>query len=582
MRMNKLSAVITLTVSVLVFILGANLGKVKDSSAASVISGSTVSVEDGDVTKIISASGQVVNFSNVYWSPPSIEPVKTIQVKVGDIVHVGTILATLRDDAERIAYENAKVALDADQIALFNADNAIATLRNNQLAQLHAAQITLTNVSQNLKLNAPLYQATVDQALNNLNTATLEFDAKEITYDATLQNSLNNLNSARRAAFAWINAVGDTGTVNSIMATSNPINSGGCALFGLSGPACTPNALAGDYKDYNTAQNDYVNAISSYNSAKQTREINRQNDNQQLANLKITYSNSIAQQAANTARDNQAVANAQAQVNIVNTQLSAQPNQVLRSKVAADKVAVSTAFNRLSDTVVKSPIEGSVAAISNTIGQTPTPIVYSSAGAGTGMFTLRSKSPDTFKAQMNSIDGAKVRIGQAVSMSITMSMPQSTQTGGLSAASSLLSGLAGGAASAAAGATAGAATSAQSTSIATNLYSGTVMGISPAPSAFGVTPGYNVFISFNVPPSDVFPGLPGNVSIAVKAVSNVLIVPNTAIKQIGGYYYVQKVIFHEGKNVAYQARVTLGVTGTNSSEVTAGLKLGDMVNTAFK
>ena len=537
----------------------ANRGGATGGATGAVSHGSVMSVSFGDVAKIVTSSGQVLNETNVFWSPPSIEPIESIKVKVGDKVKAGQILAILRDDNEKLAYENAKVALKADQITMENADASILNTRNNQLAQLAAANTTLKNTKLNLQNNAPVYQASVDQALNNLNTAKNEFDAKELTYDSTLQNALNNLQSTKLIAQAWTSIVGDTLTVNTIMQSTNPILPGGCLLFGLTGSACTAATLAGDYKDYTAAQNDFNIAQSNYDSAKQTREINRQNDNQQLQNLIIAYQNSLAQQNANTSRDQQAIDNALAQINTITVQLNAVQNQVLRAKVESDKIAIATTYQKLIDTVVKSPIEGIVAAISNTVGQSPTPIVYSPTGAGTAMFVIKSKFPDSFVANFNSIDGAKINVGQMVSLSI-----------------SLLSGLASGAS-----ASAGASNSQSSTTVATNSYKGIVTRISYAPSAFGVTPGFKVYVSFLNTPTDVFPGLPGKATISIKAVRHVLVVPNGSIKLIGGYYYVQKIRFQGGHDEKIQTRVTLGVSGTNSTEITSGLYPGERINIEY-
>jgi multidrug efflux pump subunit AcrA (membrane-fusion protein) len=562
-------------ISVVIFFLSDSIHKVAPSPPNPVLK-----VDFGDVTKIIDSSGQVVNPDNVYWSPPSIQPVSQILVKVGQRVHRGMILASLNNQLETAAYENAKVALDADQVVLTNAENALVNQRNNQLAQLAAANQTLANAQENLQNNLPIYLSPVDQALNNLSTFQVQFEEKEITYDSTLQNSLNNYLNAKRIASGWTNLVGDSQTVIAIMQSIDPISGGACGRFGLTGTACTPNALAGDFKDYSTAINDYYNALSNYNSAKQTRDVNRQNDLQQLKNLEISYNNALNQQKVNLAKDKQVVANALAQVNIINVQLNAIPNLILRSKVTADKYTITSTFRKLSDTIVKSPINGTVIAINNVVGQSPTPIVYSSTGAGTGMFVIRGDSQDQFKANFNQIDGQKIKLGQTMSMEITMTMPQSNAVGGVPSASSLLSGLTGSAGTSATGT--GGVTDSKSASVGTNRYTGIVTKIVKIPSGFGLVPGYSVYLSFQDNPSDIFPGLPGKVRAAVTAISHVLVVPNSAIKQIGGYSYVQRVIFKSGKYQSLVTKVTLGVVGTNSTEITSGINIGEMINVTYQ
>jgi hypothetical protein len=88
-------------------------------------------------------------------------------------------------------------------------------------------------------------------------------------------------------------------------------------------------------------------------------------------------------------------------------------------------------------------------------------------------------------------------------------------------------------------------------------------------------PAYRTTFQITDKRNDIYPGLEGTAEIAIRGVSNVLIVPNLAIISKAGKNYVKKIDAKDGKPVLTQ--VVLGLVGKSTSHVTSGLAFGDSI-----
>jgi len=203
--------------------------------------------------------------------------------------------------------------------------------------------------------------------------------------------------------------------------------------------------------------------------------------------------------------------------------------------------ALNDAQQTLADYYVRAPFDGVVATVNVAKGD--------GASSGTAIATLIT-SQRIAEVALNEIDAAKIKIGQNATLTFDA-------IDGLSIAG-------------------------QVTEIDTL---GTV--------SQGVV-SYNVKINFDTQDSRVKPGMSVSASIITEAKIDVLMVPNSAVKQSSAGYYVQVLDSTSSPNTAQTAAISQSVTSLNApqqitvdvgiandsyTEITSGLKEGDQVIT---
>ncbi|GIO01286.1 secretion protein HlyD [Brevibacillus halotolerans] len=198
------------------------------SRAASIMQ--TTQVQRGDVSEVVTASGTVQAAQQVTVNFPSgDQSVTAINVKIGDTVKAGQVLATMDQSAAlmqiKIAEANllsAKAGLaekmqakDENEIVVLqsNVTKAKAALESakknydNQkaLIQQEKASATLQEAQKNLETQKKLYEAgaisksELDQAQNSLNQAEAEYKTASMQHSQTVDQSNNNVAQAQAA-----------------------------------------------------------------------------------------------------------------------------------------------------------------------------------------------------------------------------------------------------------------------------------------------------------------------------------------------------------------------------------------------
>ncbi len=105
-------------------------------------------------------------------------------------------------------------------------------------------------------------------------------------------------------------------------------------------------------------------------------------------------------------------------------------------------------------------------------------------------------------------------------------------------------------------------------------YTGKVTEVNGSGSATQGVVEFIVTVQLNDPDADVRPGMTAAVSIVVEEFTNVLIVPNKAVRVVDG----QRVVYALVNDTLEQVKVTLGASSDNNSVVLDGnLKAGDNV-----
>lgn len=553
----KLIAGITIVVILLAFFAFGNSRNIKYVEAQASM---------GSVSTLASGTGTFQNISDVYVPVFSQNPIDSIFVKVGDSVKAGQVLARLVSVKEHLNLVNAKNLIRTAQIQYANAEKTFATTGNVREATL--AQLN-TNLNAALKLqedDIPILQNAVTVATLNYNNEVNNAAVRLSNYENTASVSLNDLNTAQFQFGSYANLIGEEESVTAILTSKSPSAlAEGCALFGLSGPACTSVDLTADYVTYMNSWQKYKNADLNYQNAIRNKQLNIAADQQKIQALKNALDLANLNLAIAVDRDSQAVQKARDAIALYNAQSQLTPEILapIRINIANAKEGLASAEWAYANTIIKAPVSGTISAISASINSVVAPAVDPAGGSKAGLFRISGVTSSTFKASFAVDQGAKIQFGNIVTIESTGFTAPAAANAGLAALAAAQGGAAAG------------NTVAESPSAAPNkTYAGTILSSVLVPGFYGVAAHYEVEIAVTKPDSNIFPGVNGKVSLPVALKKNVLVIPKTFIyKKSGQNYVLVKVRGSKNK----EAAIKLGAQGTNTVEVLSGLKLGNII-----
>jgi HlyD family secretion protein len=468
------------------------------------------------VTASVTGTGNLVPMkqSNVSFRVSGV--LTEVDVRVGDHVASGQVLARVDPTAEQQALAAAQANL---QVAEANLQSAEKPLSSDQVAQLqHAyqqAQQTYNDtVSQVNFTNAQDAAAVAaDQNLVNADKQALTFNP---TYQADLQ-ALSAAQTALTAALATFNADG--------CATQTYPYSGVCAT------------------DYTTVSNDQTTVNSDQTAVNTMPAVTQLNTDQNKLNADLAKQN--ADRIAGQHSTNAASAQVTAARDNLNTQTQAKPNQVAsaQAQLASAQTAVQTAQQNLNATTLTAPIDGDVNAINGVVGETVGP------GQGTTAEAPGSTAPlpSTGTASSSSF----MVIGDDSAMAVVVPFAESD------AARVAFN---------------------QDANItfdaAPNVtISGKVVAVATSATVSSGVVNYYATISLNQAGKGLREGMTSNATVIVSVATNALVVPNLAITRLGGQAYVNA--YSNGQQV--QTAIETGVVGDTYTEVTGGLNQGEQV-----
>jgi hypothetical protein len=113
-------------------------------------------------------------------------------------------------------------------------------------------------------------------------------------------------------------------------------------------------------------------------------------------------------------------------------------------------------------------------------------------------------------------------------------------------------------------------------------FTGVISSLIPIPPVEGVKPGIKVVADFNQKIPSINPGYLGILKASVVAASNAVLVPNGAIYPYGGLFRVNVVSSIGGKKFITPTLVKLGVAGVSSTQIIAGVRVGDEIEVGYK
>ena len=326
---------------------------------ATAVTTTTTTVAVNDVIASVSASGTVISPGDIGVSPTVSAQITKVNVKVGDRVSAGTVMATLENTSLLNSLNQAKAALNQAKATV---QTAKITFSQDKAAIVNA-QKNLSDFQANAALKAKGYQFTVDNAQAAYNQA------------ASVYNSYSSFYGPSGITLAWC-------------ATLNTINSN-----------CT--TLNNDYNSMTSAQNSLANAQT-------TQTLSLAQDSQTVASDQQAIIN--AQQAYDLYK---------AQQGIQSDNPSDTDFGVAQAAVLTAQSNVQIAQQNFDATYVKAPVAGTVASISAVVGQNAPTTSSSTIGSVSGFIVLTDVSGLEVKAGFSESDAAKLVAGQNASFTFS-------------------------------------------------------------------------------------------------------------------------------------------------------------------
>ena len=485
----------------------------------------------GEVQSSVAASGKVISPGDVGIAPLVSGILQTLNVKVGDSVSAGEVLAKLDTSQLELAVSQARA----------NVITAKTNILNNQ-TQLKTYQDALDQAKKNVEdqqmlitLNTPNYQIAIDSAKKNLDDATANATANQKTYQAVVDQAKATLVSAQVTNSNYFNTWSPYGFTLEYCKN--------LSLYGVN--TTTVNDMFTHCQTILANQQAVDNAQATLNSDLQSQQLNTAKDNQNLATLKNAYDQAVQALTLGQQKDQLSLNTFQnavitAQRNLDNFQATQLVNdsQTSASQLALDiaNQNLAIAERNLTSATVSAPVFGVVASISTTVGgNVSTQSTQATATTGaTGFIVLTKTSALRAYASFSEADAAKVVVGQKVTYSFD-ALPNSTATGRV-----------------------------------------LQMDLLPTTSGGATVYGATMTLDGNVP--GLKTGMTLSATVVVGDAQNVLMVPATSVSTRGVQTYVNVVTTDaKGNQIQKRTPVVVGLKGDSFDEIQNGLKAGQRV-----
>lgn len=501
------------------------------AAAASI---STVTVSRGDVSATVSSSGTVISPGDIAVAPTTSGTLAQINVKVGQSVHAGQVLAQIDTTSLKSAVAQAQSSLIQAQANLTNAQATADTTASTTAIQLQNDQTAVTTAQNNYAYQQTLIaasqatdQTTVQTALSKLDSDKTTTSQNVAVYQSNVDSAKNSLASAQLTYNNYEGLYGPSGITLAFCNSINTINSN-----------CT--TLVQD-------NNAVVSAQSAYNNALITQQQNLAKDAQTIASDQQSYNDALSAAALNVKKNAQTLASAQASIDSAQSALKLfqlqNSNSTTATTIAVDQAQITvaqsnlvTAQKNLAGATVTAPVSGKVASISNTlIGATISPNTTPTNGStgATGFIVLTDVGGLQVTAGFSESDVAKIAVGQSASMAFT-ALPDAVGDAKVSNVALL-----------------------------------------PTTSSGATT--YTVTFQLTGKVAGLKPGMTATATVTVADSPNAISVTSRAVTTRGQISTVNVVTTVKGKQVETPTPVVVGVVGDSSDEILSGLKVGQLV-----
>ncbi|HLQ60666.1 MAG TPA: biotin/lipoyl-binding protein [Candidatus Acidoferrales bacterium] len=478
-------------------------------------------VTRGTVRSTVTATGTVVPVAQVNLSFKVAGTLAEVDVRAGDRVSQGQVVAKLDPTNYQNALDQARANLASAQA---NLQSALSPLTGDQIAQLQHA---LANAQQS-------YSDTVSQ-VNNTNTqdaSAVAADQAAVTAD---QTALNNSATYQQDKLNLQNAR------SQLQTDQNKFSADGCAAYSY--PYTSPPAPAACAADFSTVSSDQT-TVNTDQSKVNTDEAPLKADQSKLSADQSKQNNDALSGQRSVNQAAQAVTSAQDNLTIQTTQ---KPNQIASAQASllSAQVAVNTAQQNLNYTVLTAPMDGVVNSLTGTVGE--------NVSAGTGVTATAPGSTAPLPTTGSSSSGAGsfmvISNDKALQAVVLFAEPDVARLAANQEATVTFDALQGVSAS------------------------GKLVAVNASATVVSNVVNYYATVSFGRSDPRLKPGMTANASVTVAQAANALLVPNLAITRIGGQATVM--VYSGGQQV--RTPIETGVVGDQYTEVTAGLNDVDRV-----
>lgn len=520
--------------------------------------GRTIEVQRGTVSETVTATGTVETAGSVDLAFATSGVVDQVDVAEGDVLAADDRIAALDDAAQLQAVASARSTYVQ---AVANASTAPLTLA--------AARRNLAAAERTQQLNRQSYAESVSGAREVLADARSSWAESCLTPEgacpddavwAQLRSAEAAVVSARTAYEQAVQNASTTAATNQVKLSQAQVNVDAarsqkttqCDTFGSTSAACTTavDALRSAEQGYALQVRANAAADIAGQQALVTADAAVTEANIALRRLQSTLRSASAD-AVRTAQnsldsaliaqrrglevDRQAVQSAREAVDqqVASQQsidLGASSVTPAEAAVEVAQAGVVAAEAALADTVLTSPIDGRVAAIDLTVGE---PVA-----AGTSVVTLLPDAPFQIVAEFSEADALKLAPGQPAVVSFD-ALPGTTATGTVSSIATLPT---------------------------------EAVGSTGAALSAGVTT-YSATITLDDSPAGAREGMSVSVVVTTQQVDDVVWAPTAAITTVGGR---STVTIRDGE-VDTVVEVTTGLAGDSGTEITSGVREGDVL-----
>jgi multidrug efflux pump subunit AcrA (membrane-fusion protein) len=495
---------------------------------------STVTVARGDVSSTVSSSGTVVSPSDIALAPSTSGTLAKLNVKVGDSVHAGELLAQMDTTSLKSAVAQAEGSLVQAQANLTNVQTTADTTAATTALQLQNDQAAVTNAENNLAYQQTLIAASTATDNENVATALTKLNNDKTTtsqnvavYQASVDAAKNTLTNAQLTYNDYEGLYGPNGITPAFCASITTINSN-----------CT--TLTQD-------NNAIISAQASYNNALISQQQNLAKDAQTIASDQQSYADAQATAALNVKKNAQTLASAQQSITSAQYALKLyqlqNSNSTTETTLKVDQAQVTVAEanlvqaqKNLKGASVIAPVSGKIASISNSlIGSTISPNTTPTNGTtgATGFIVLTDVGGLQVTAGFSESDVAKIAVGQSASMAFT-ALPNAVGDAKVSSVALL-----------------------------------------PTTSSGATT--YTVTFQLTAKVDGLKPGMTATATVTVADSPNAISVTSRAVTTRGTRSTVNVVTTVGGKQIETPTPVLVGIVGDSADEILSGLKVGQVV-----
>ncbi len=495
---------------------------------------STVTVARGDVSSTVSSSGTVVSPSDIALAPSTSGTLAKLNVKVGDSVHAGELLAQMDTTSLKSAVAQAEGSLVQAQANLTNVQTTADTTAATTALQLQNDQAAVTNAENNLAYQQTLIAASTATDNENVATALTKLNNDKTTtsqnvavYQASVDAAKNTLTNAQLTYNDYEGLYGPAGITPAFCASITTINSN-----------CT--TLTQD-------NNAIISAQASYNNALISQQQNLAKDAQTIASDQQSYADAQATAALNVKKNAQTLASAQQSITSAQYALKLYQLQnsnsttettlkVDQSQVTVAEANLVQAQKNLKGASVIAPVSGKIASISNSlIGSTISPNTTPTNGTtgATGFIVLTDVGGLQVTAGFSESDVAKIAVGQSASMAFT-ALPNA-------------------------------------------VGDAKVSSVALLPTTSGGATTYTVTFQLTAKVDGLKPGMTATATVIVADSPNAISVTSRAVTTRGTRSTVNVVTTVGGKQIETPTPVLVGIVGDSADEILSGLKVGQVV-----